>query len=147
VRAKATAGGGRVLVVDDDADVRGVLDHMLRMKGYDVIVVASGEEAVAMYRTLSGVVDLVTLDLCMPGIDGYETFRQLRSIRADARVILCSGSPDSRRVERALADGAFGFIRKPFTASQVLTMVDAAIGHKADCTPSPQSARARSSNR
>jgi len=127
VRPSVNAGGGRVLVVDDDAVVRDVLERMLRLNGHDVIVAAGGEEAVALYRTLSEVVDLVMLDLCMPGMDGYETFRQLRSVRADARVILCSGTPDSRRVESALADGACAFLGKPFGAAQVLDVVQRAL--------------------
>ncbi|MBI5538094.1 MAG: response regulator [Deltaproteobacteria bacterium] len=126
-----------MLLVDDNAVVRDVLERILRMNGYDVVAVASGEEAVAMYRALSAAVDLVLLDMCMPGMDGYDTYRELRGIRADVRVILCSGSADPTRVERALADGVFAFLGKPFTPSQVTTLVDAAVGRKVDTAPPP----------
>jgi len=141
VRAKATAGCGRVLIVDDDAVVRCVLERVLRMNGYDVVSVSSGEEAVAMYRALSTAVDVVLLDMTMPGMDGYDTFRALQTIRADARVVLVSGAADPGRVERALGEGAFGFFGKPFTAAQVLSIVEAAVGRKAD-SASPPSPRA-----
>jgi CheY-like chemotaxis protein len=123
--------------VDDNAVVRDVLDRILRMNGYDVVSVANGEEAVGMYRALSGAVDLVMLDMCMPGMDGYDTYRALRAIRADVRVVLCSGSADPTRVERALADGVVAFLAKPFTATQVTTIVDAALSRKADSAPPP----------
>lgn len=141
VRAKVEARSGRVLLVDDNAVVREVLERILRLNGYDVVTAANGEEAVGMYRALSGAVDLVMLDMCMPGMDGYDTYRALRAVRADVTVILCSGAADPTRVEKALNEGVFAFLGKPFSASQVMTLVDAALQCNA-LTELPASLRA-----
>lgn len=137
VRPKVGVQALRALVVDDNDVVRSVLEETLRNLGCDVISVASGEEAIAMYRPLWQVVDFVVVDMRMPGMDGYETFRALREVNPQARIVLCSGSGFTSEVERALVEGACSFLSKPLEAEKVAALVAAL----SQCAPVPQVAR------
>jgi len=129
-------------VVDDEDVVRTVLARMLQELGYDVVSVSSGEEALGIFAALSQAIDLVMLDMCMPvGPDGYDTFRGLRSMRGDVRVVICSGYADCDRIGRALAEGAITFLPKPFDLEQVANVVARAMRVEKDS--SPPSPRAR----
>lgn len=135
-----------MLVVDDDRTVRDVLASMLRELGYDAVTVSSGEEAIGIYTALEHAIDLVVLDMVMPGgLDGYDTFRGLRAVRGDAKVVLCSGYADGDRIGRALEEGALTFLPKPFDLAQVASVVHKAL--RAERDDSPSSPRARSVNR
>jgi CheY-like chemotaxis protein len=119
VRSKIDARNRRVLVVDDNAFVRSVLERILRAKGYDVVCCASGEEAVGLFAALWMAIDIAILDMSMPGMDGCDTYRAMRAIDSSVRVVLCSGATDGRRVELALREGAIAFMPKPFSPEQV----------------------------
>ena len=103
-----------VLVVDDERMVRDVSVALLRSLGHDAIACADGGEAVERYRAQWRQIDLVLLDLVMPGIDAEETFAALREINADVRVIVTSGYAIDGRAQRIIDRGAFGFIQKPY---------------------------------
>ena len=87
------SGAGKVvLVIDDEADVRGVLKRMLEATGFTVILAADGLEGATAFRDPSNAVDVVLLDLSMPRQGGAETFHQLRAVNPDAKVILIPAS-------------------------------------------------------
>ena len=92
----------------------GILDR----PGYRCQALASGEEAVEFLH--SHTADLVVLDMIMdPGIDGYETFRQIRSIRPEQRAVIASGLSETDRVREAQALGAGSYIKKPYTLAAI----------------------------
>ncbi len=110
--------GEHVLVVDDMPEQREITSTILSKLSYSVTTVASGEEAVAFLRT--GQADLVLLDMIMdPGMDGLDTYKQIREIRPDQKVIIASGFAENERVKEAHHLGVKGFIRKPYTIEKL----------------------------
>ncbi len=106
--------GGTVLVVDDERHVRVLTTRMLRHLGYEVIVAGSGSEALETYRRKAAEIDVVVLDLIMPGMDGAEVQRRLRAHDPAVRVVMTSGYHEADIRRRFSAAGIAGFIQKPF---------------------------------
>ena len=118
------AGDHTVLVVDDLAQNIRLLDAVLTPRGYRVVGVSSGEEALAQLDRGDEPIDLVLLDVQMPGLDGYEVCRRLR---ADPRtaflpVVMITASGDEQRIH-ALEAGADDFVAKPFDSAELLARV------------------------
>ncbi len=109
-------GTATVLVVDDENVVRRTAKSMLERFGYSVILAENGQECVDLFRVLSEKIAVVLLDMTMPVLSGEETFRQLRSIKPEVRVILSSGYNEVEAVRRFAGKGLAGFIQKPYTA-------------------------------
>jgi two-component system response regulator MprA len=116
-------GAGRVLVVDDDPDVRDSLVRALRYAGYGVTSAADGAAALAMLSRSP--VDLIVLDLLMPMVDGLEACRRLR-VRGDATpiLVLTARATVDDRVS-GLAAGADDYLVKPFALAELLARVGA----------------------
>lgn len=110
----ATAPGRRVLVVDDEPLVREVATTALRLTGFEVESVESGEEAEAVVRANPKRFDGVLLDLMMPGIDGLETLRRLRRVNPDLAVVLTSGVPMRGEAGEVLMQPRTWMLPKPF---------------------------------
>lgn len=118
-----SAGEDRTaLVVEDDEDMRSLIEFTLSTQGFDVTSVDSGLAAVEAVRT--GNPDLVTLDLGLPGIDGIEACRRIREI-SDAYVVMITSRDDE--VERliGLETGADDFLSKPFSPRELKARVNA----------------------
>jgi PAS domain S-box-containing protein len=113
-------GSGLVLLVDDEESVRAVGASMLQHAGFDVITAGDGEEAVELFRRRRDDVDCVLLDLAMPGLDGVETFRELRRFRADVQVVLTSGYSEQEAVNRFSGKKLAGFVQKPFRLAELM---------------------------
>ncbi|MDQ2890861.1 MAG: response regulator, partial [Gemmatimonadota bacterium] len=119
------AHAARILVVDDNADVRGYVGRLLRAHGWDVIPFAEGESALAAARERTP--DLVLSDVMMPGLDG---FGLLRALRADPRtsavpvVLLSARAGEESRIE-GLQAGADDYLVKPFSARELVARVGA----------------------
>ncbi len=112
--------GEKILVIDDVKELQELAASILTRLGYNVEVVASGEEAVAYVMNHS--VDLVLLDMVMdPGMDGYDTYRQILEIHPAMKAIITSGHSKSDRIEHTLALGPSGFVRKPYSLSNIAT--------------------------
>ncbi len=116
-------GIGTVLLVDDEPMVREVAEAMLIHGGYDVITAEGGAEAVEQFREHGSMVDCVLLDLAMPGMDGLETFRALRELDGNVRVLLTSGYSEQEALTRFGYETLAGFIQKPYHASTLLDAV------------------------
>ena len=108
------AGSGRVLLADDEEDVRGVVHAMLETLGYEVIEARDGLEAVEIFRRRAAEIDLVILDLVMPGLTGEAALGQMRRIVPGVPAILVSGYDESGRIREIVAAGFGGFLQKPF---------------------------------
>ena len=108
------AEGGRVLLADDEEDVRGVVHAMLETLGYEVIEARDGLEAVEIFRRRAAEIDLVILDLVMPRLTGEAALRQMRQVAPSVPAILVSGYDESGRIREIVATGFGGFLQKPF---------------------------------
>jgi two-component system cell cycle sensor histidine kinase/response regulator CckA len=110
----AVPGAGTVLLVDDESLVLNVGRDLLEHLGYAVRVAESGERAVELLRANRGRIDVVVLDMVMPGLSGGETFDRLREIDPGIRVLLSSGYSIDSQAREIIARGCEGFIQKPY---------------------------------
>ncbi len=117
---------GKVLVVDDEEDVRVVAEKILAMEGYEVVLAEDGDEAVRLYQESAGGVDVVLLDLTMPRQSGEDTFRQLRAIDSNLAVVISSGYSEHEVVSRFAGLGLAGFVQKPYMPSELASAVERA---------------------
>jgi PAS domain S-box-containing protein len=115
----AAEGAGLVLLVDDDEVPRSAAAVMLRSVGYDVVALASGEEAVRWYGREPRRVAAVLVDLAMPGMDGAECYRALRALDPRVPVVLMSGYGRDGRAQELLDEGVHAFVQKPFRAEDL----------------------------
>jgi PAS domain S-box-containing protein len=120
----AQPGSGVVLVVDDEEIVRRTARATLERTGYTVVLAETGEGALDIFSQRAGEIVLVLLDLTMPGIGGEETFRRIKTMRPDAKVVLSSGYNEVEAVQRFIGKGLAGFIQKPYTAARLLETVN-----------------------
>ncbi len=107
-------GKETVLLVDDEEMVIEVGQAMLEKLGYQVSVARSGEEACEIVEDSGKEIDLVILDLIMPGIDGGQTFDRIREVQPNMPVILSSGYSVSGQATEIMSRGCNGFLQKPF---------------------------------
>lgn len=112
---------GRVLVVDDEPGIRDTLERNLARMGYTVEVAADGQKAVSALSRDPYAIDLVIMDVTMPGMSGDDAFRAMRELRPDLDVILMSGFDRGSVLRRVLGEGAAGVLKKPFTRDDLLT--------------------------
>jgi two-component system, cell cycle sensor histidine kinase and response regulator CckA len=105
---------GTILVVDDEEGVRQVCRMMLSSLGFNVLVAATGDEAIDVFRRNDDEVRCIILDLTMPRTDGVTTFREIRKIRSDAKVILSSGFAEREVLRKFEGEGLSGFLQKPY---------------------------------
>jgi len=124
---KLMRGSGRILVVDDEAVIRSVARDMLQSVGYDVVTANDGEQALDLYRNEAGTIDLVVLDLVMPGMNGNEVLRELKRIDPGARVLIASGFQLDVDMPEIRREGASGFLAKPFVIANLSQAVAAAM--------------------
>ncbi|OGK77955.1 MAG: hypothetical protein A2X53_10800 [Candidatus Rokubacteria bacterium GWA2_70_23] len=106
-----TAVRKRILVVDDEADVREVLAEHLRRRGFDVAQAAGGEEALAVIPLFRP--HLILLDLVMPGLGGLETLRRIKALPLETAIIIISANEEVELGQLTLAIGAAGYVPKP----------------------------------
>jgi two-component system, NtrC family, response regulator PilR len=115
----------RILIVDDEEVLRDVLDAVLRREGFDVVSASSGEEALSL---LDGEeIDLVILDIMLPGISGIDTLRSLRISNPNLPVIVITAFSSIDGAIEAMKFGAFHYIPKPFKNEEVILTVNKAL--------------------
>ena len=121
----------RILVVDDDADIRDMLQFKLAKAGYEVHTEEDGETGLAAARELQP--DLILLDWMMPRLTGPEVCRELRAADHTARVpvILLTAKAQEADVQRGFATGADGYISKPFSPRELMSRVQALLARAA----------------
>ncbi len=112
----------RILVIDDDELIRSLFKETLEEQGHTVVTVDIGAKGIAYVKQHD--FDLVFLDLKMPGVDGAETLREIRSIKRKIPVVVITGYPDSEMMERAIRYGPLGIMTKPFSDSDIIATVN-----------------------
>ncbi len=117
--------GGRetLLVVDDEEPLLEVASRALTSEGYRVIKARRGEEALEVLQTHPGPIDLILLDLGMPGMGGLECLRRILASLPQAQVLITSGYAAEEDARKALAAGAWGFVSKPWSRGDLLASV------------------------
>jgi two-component system nitrogen regulation response regulator NtrX len=111
----------RILVVDDEAEIRRSVRMILEYEGYDVMEASSGPEGVALAEKESP--DLVFLDVKMPGMDGLEALQRIRTVSETLPVVIISGHGTVSTAVEATKAGAFDFIEKPLASERVLLTI------------------------
>ena len=122
VSAKAV-GIETILVVDDDDMVRDVIQRSLTKAGYNVISANDGQEGIDLFRKNPDSIDCVLLNFNMPKLDGEEAYRELSLIRADVKVILCSGYVTQETINRFEGTNLAGILKKPVTRQLLLQKI------------------------
>ena len=117
----------RVLVVDDEEVVRGLLFGVLTAEGFDVLQAQDGEEALAIFSARNGSIDLVILDMIMPGIKGEEVLRKLRERSDTVKVIVSSGYMTEEQRDKLQEYGVDGFLDKPYGDGDAINIVTATL--------------------
>jgi two-component system response regulator RegX3 len=112
-----------VLIVDDEENIRDAIAFMLKREGFDVLVAATGHEAIDLARKLP---DVVLLDIMLPGIDGLEVLRRLRS-ESNVPVLMLSAKGDEIDRVVGLEIGADDYITKPFAMRELVARVRAIV--------------------
>jgi DNA-binding response OmpR family regulator len=128
----------KILVVDDEEDIRRFLGTVLKEKGYEVLLAAEGEEALALAGRERP--HLVLLDIMMPAMDGWEVLRRLKADAHTARIPVAVVSARTEVRARALSEGAgvADFVEKPFSLHDLLRRIEGLLRGT-----EPQSARPR----
>lgn len=114
-----------ILIVDDDPEACQLLNILFRSRGYQTTSLTSGADAVNWIENSDP--DVILLDVMLPGMDGWETFRQLRT-RSNAPVVFLTALSSGEIAAQALTIGANDFIRKPFHPDELLARVQALLG-------------------
>ncbi|HKO93323.1 MAG TPA: response regulator, partial [Polyangiaceae bacterium] len=119
----------RVLVVDDEAVVRTLLRRSLERRGYTVLEAEGGRAGLRALR--ESLPDLVVLDMSMPDIDGAEVLRQVRADGLGLPILLTSGNVDPTAERRLEPDSFQGFLRKPFSITELMRAIENALTPRA----------------
>jgi DNA-binding response OmpR family regulator len=112
----------RVLVVDDDPDIRGLLGELLRRAGHEVVEAENGRAGLRAFH--AGSPDLVLLDVSMPELDGWQTLERIRDL-SDVPVLMLTARGDELERVRGLQAGADDYVVKPFGRQELLARVQA----------------------
>ncbi|MBW1803623.1 MAG: response regulator, partial [Deltaproteobacteria bacterium] len=121
------SGSETVLVVEDDMQILDLWNHILPNYGYKVIPAADGENAIRVYAKNN--IDVIILDLEMPGMGGIKCLEKLLTINRDARVIISSGYSLNGSVKKAMNSGAMAFLSKPVGINDLLKTVRHVVEH------------------
>jgi DNA-binding response OmpR family regulator len=122
--------GASVLVVEDDPTLLSTLAYNLTREGYRVLTAADGESGLALARREGAKLDLVVLDIMLPGINGFQVLRQLR-VDSDIPVLMLSARGEEQDKVDGLELGADDYVVKPFALRELLARVRAAVRRRA----------------
>jgi two-component system cell cycle sensor histidine kinase/response regulator CckA len=114
ISGEIRGGTETIFLIDDESTILEVMEKALTLSGYKVILAQGGEEALEVYEKEQDRIDLVLLDMIMPGMSGGKVFDRLRKMNPGVKVILSSGYSIGGEASKILARGCKGFIQKPF---------------------------------
>jgi len=134
----ALISGGTILLVEDETLILKYCIEMISSLDFKVMAASSGDEAIKIYKDHFAKIDLVILDMIMPGMDGCAVFRLLKEINAHVKVIITSGFTVDRRMDQMLSSGAHGYLKKPYTLDELSEEIAKILSRKppeADISP------------
>ena len=115
----------KILVVDDLKSIRLTLSGILEDEGYKVAMAENGYQAIEAAKQTP--FDLIFMDIKMPGINGVQTFREIKKVNPDAAVIMMTAYSVEDLVREALEEGAYAVVYKPFDIEEMLGMIRSAL--------------------
>jgi excisionase family DNA binding protein len=118
LQQRSEAARARILVIDDEEMIQVLIKETLEDLGHTVVAIGNSREGLELAQERD--FDLVFLDLKMPGLDGAEVFRRIKAVKPWLPVTIITGYPDSAIMSRALAQGPFGIMHKPFDESDII---------------------------
>ncbi len=121
-------GNGTLLVVDDEMFIRDLAEQIFPKFGYSVMTAASGEKALDVYRQWQNRIDLVILDVIMPGMGGRQCLERLLAMDPKVKVIMASGYSNTGPARDVLSAGARSFISKPYQVNEILKTIREVLG-------------------
>ena len=122
----------RILIVDDEANIRKLLRGVLSDEGYSTEDVGSGEAALEQLRAHPETYDAVLLDIALPGMSGVDTLATIRGLPTPPVVLMMSGHGTRETAFQCAKHGAFDYIEKPLTAERLLVSLERALGWRRD---------------
>jgi len=121
-----------VMIVDDEEIIQSVLSSILEQLGYRTIQASNGVEAIEFLTDGEVEIDVILLDMVMPGLSGWETFKKIQEFWADIPVIVVTGYAVERERLEIISEELAGFIEKPFKASQIARKLAEVLGSRTD---------------
>jgi two-component system nitrogen regulation response regulator NtrX len=109
----------KILIVDDEINIRMTLKDILEDEGYETCVAGTGEKAIKI--ALKENIDMIILDVKLPGIDGIETFKEIHKDKPELDVLMISGHGEISTAVTAVKSGAYDFLEKPLSMIKILT--------------------------
>jgi|GEM_PF-1184077 DNA-binding NtrC family response regulator len=124
VEGEGVSMKGVVLMIEDEEHIRIVFRDVMFDEGVMVIGIATGEDGVQFYRDHHDEINLVVLDLSLPGISGEETFKRLKVIDPGVRVVVSSGFPNEDVTKKFDGTGVIGYLQKPYNYATLVDTVN-----------------------
>ncbi|MBN2364637.1 MAG: response regulator [Calditrichaeota bacterium] len=112
-----------ILVIEDEEQIRILIRDMLESAGYHVILASNAHEGIEIYESQKNVIDLVLLDYYLPDSSGLQVFRKIREVDKNSHILLTSGFDIDDDIQKALDEGAIGFLSKPFNREQIVNFI------------------------
>lgn len=112
----------RIMIIDDDITLLKTMESLLIEEEYVVSISKSGKQAICAIEK-GNIPDLILLDISMPDMDGYETFKQIRNLRQDVPIIFLTGKEDTESELNGLRLGAIDYVTKPFVKDILITRI------------------------
>jgi two-component system, cell cycle sensor histidine kinase and response regulator CckA len=132
VMPSSGGGQGTILLVDDEESLRQVGQEFLEIQGYTVITAATGEEALEIYKRRQASVDLVLLDLIMPGMGGRACLKKILQLNPSQKVVIASGFSANAQAQEVIEDGALSFLNKPYDLPSMVKIISDVLSIHAD---------------
>lgn len=126
-RVRSVGKSEVILLIEDEEALRSLIRYLLEDEGYGVLTAPDGSEALRLYRTYHSEIDLLLMDLGVPGPSGIDLLLRLKSLNPQAKIIVSSGNLDTGLRGELKSAGACGFIAKPFLAEAALCSIRAAL--------------------
>lgn len=130
--SKSATGRASILVVDDDDSVLEITREMLVEGGFNVVTCPTGTKGLKYYKDNPGLVDLVLLDMSMPGMDGQECFMKMKKINPELKALVMTGKRPYNILRSMQSEGLLGWLPKPIEHKNLLGMVNEALDGKAN---------------
>ncbi len=118
----------KILVVDDEFNIRSMLKEILEMNNYEVLTAGNGQEGVELFREHADEIGLVILDMVMPVMDGREAFQLIRKIKPNQKVLIISGYAKRENLDEILKYKTSSFLSKPFQIEEILETIQSILG-------------------
>ena len=120
----------RMMIVDDDSDLRMILDDYFEKRGFNVVSLRSGADAVKMLSSENTPFDIVLTDLMMPGVDGMDVLMAARGHNPLVHVVVMTGYSSLKTAIESIRCGAFDYLAKPFELLEIEIVVNRIIEHQ-----------------